>query len=418
MITETHFKIRFKTPNKYFLVAKSKTVYKNKARGGVAVYQKEDSMFNVDVISTDFNDLIVFAIRDSDSKFAAVYLPPIDSKYYSKDYFDAFDLICDKFVGSTQFYAFGDFNSRIGSITSQNFEYIQNPDTEVNGHGKIFLDIINKYNLTIVNGCINDNFTCDSAFTYYKANKRSQIDFTVCNTMDYLRKFQIIEKSTVSDHCPVVFSFDVNIRPSLSIVRECCRYSLSDDHLDINKRLPTPINMKQVDATKLVIELEKLTAGLNRQFNSLNVHDFADQISAGIYDACKTSQSKEKISLPTPNPNCTSKNIRAICAAHFYLYQFKINNSSPTEEINDAAKTWWDYNCLVQDMERKEYNTNVNKKWVHCKKNDPRQMWKMVDWKGQSQQLPSAGLDSASVNTYFKSIFQSEKTYHEAALGA
>ena len=83
----------------------------------------------------------------------------------------------------------------------------------------------------------------------------------------------------------------------------------------------------------------------------MNVHDFADQISAGIYDACKTSQSKEKISLPKPNPNCTSKNIRAICAAHFYLYQFKINNNSPTEEINDAAKTWWDYNCLVQDME-------------------------------------------------------------------
>ena len=30
VITETHFKVRFKTPQKYFLVAKSKTVYKTK----------------------------------------------------------------------------------------------------------------------------------------------------------------------------------------------------------------------------------------------------------------------------------------------------------------------------------------------------------------------------------------------------
>ena len=47
ILTETHFKIRHKTPVKYFLVAKSKTVYKNKARGGVAVYVKEHSNFNI-----------------------------------------------------------------------------------------------------------------------------------------------------------------------------------------------------------------------------------------------------------------------------------------------------------------------------------------------------------------------------------
>ena len=50
VLTETHFKIRHKTPQKYFLVAKSKTEYKNKARGGVAVYAKENSPFNIDVI--------------------------------------------------------------------------------------------------------------------------------------------------------------------------------------------------------------------------------------------------------------------------------------------------------------------------------------------------------------------------------
>ena len=92
IITETHFKIRFKTPQKYFFVAKSNTEYKNKARGGVAIYQRLNCNLNLDVISNDFNDLIVFTIRNSDFIFAAVYLPPIDSSYFSKDYFQTLDL--------------------------------------------------------------------------------------------------------------------------------------------------------------------------------------------------------------------------------------------------------------------------------------------------------------------------------------
>ena len=362
------------------------------------------------MISTDFNDLIVFNIRDSDTTFAAVYLPPTDSKYYSKDYFDALDLICDTFTNNTQFYAFGDFNCRIGTPVSPIVDYQPNPDTEINSHGRNLLDIIDRHNLTIVNGCIRDNLICDSAFTYFKANNRSQIDLTVCNNINKLRSFQIVEKCFISDHCPVTFSVGVNVRPPMSIVRECSRYSLSYDHLDINKRLPTPINVKRINATKLVIELEKLSVSLNQLSDFRNVDSFANHLSVGIYNACKASQKKEKVLIPAPNPNCTSKNIRAICAAHFYLYTHKISCKSPTDEINDAAKMWWDYNCLAQDMERKEYNTKVNKKWANCKKNDPRQMWKMVDWKGQSQQLPSAGLDPVSVNSYFKNIFQSEKT--------
>ena len=67
VINETHFKIRTKSPQKYFLIEKSKTIYKNKARGGVAVYLKQNSIINLDIISNDFNDLIVFNVRDSDA---------------------------------------------------------------------------------------------------------------------------------------------------------------------------------------------------------------------------------------------------------------------------------------------------------------------------------------------------------------
>ena len=79
VLTETHFKIRHKTPLNYILVSKSKTQYENRARGGVAVYVKHDSMFNIDIVSADFDDIVVFNIRGTNCIFAAAYLPPIES---------------------------------------------------------------------------------------------------------------------------------------------------------------------------------------------------------------------------------------------------------------------------------------------------------------------------------------------------
>ena len=408
ILTETHFKVRHKTPKKYFLVAKSKTEYKNKARGGVAIYVKERSVFNIDILSTDFYDLVVCNIRGSDVVIAAVYLPPAESNYYSSDYFDALDLMCHTF-SNRELYVLGDFNSRIGTPTSPSLDYQPNPDIEINNHGKSLLDIINKHNLTVVNGCISEHTICNTAFTYHLENRRSQIDLALCTKIDYIQSFKVEPICPTSDHCPVTLSINVNIRPPLSMIRECCRYSLSHDHLDINKQLPPPINAKRIDVTLLTAALDALVLDL-QQLNINDVDTFSNKLAAGIYNACRTSQTKDKLQLPVPNPNCTSKNIQAICSAHFSLYNWKIKNDAPADEINNAAKQWWQYRSLAAEMEKKEYNTRVNKTWSHCRKNDSRKMWKMIDWKGKCQQLPSAELEPSSVHNYFKDIFQSVKT--------
>ena len=408
ILTETHFKIRHKSPQKYFLVAKSKTEYKNKGRGGVAIYAKEHSVFNIDILSTDFNDLIVCNIRGSDVVLAAVYLPPIESKYYSHDYFDTLDLMCHTF-SNRELYVLGDFNSRIGTPVSPSIQYQSNPDPEINTHGKSLLSIINKHNLTVINGCISNRTICDTAYTYYKENRRSQIDLALCTEIDHVQSFKIESNCSASDHCPVTLSLNVNIRPLLSTIRECCRYSLSYDHIDINKQLPSPINTRRIDAAALTNALEKLAIDL-QQINIKDVDTFSDKLAAGIYNACRTSQTKDKLRLPEPNPNCTSKNVQAICSAHFSLYNWKLKCGAPEEEINNVAKQWWEYRSLASEMEKKEYNTQINKKWSHCRKNDSRKMWKMIDWKGKCQQLPSSELEPSSVHNYFKDIFQSSKT--------
>ena len=179
----------------------------------------------------------------------------------------------------------------------------------------------------------------------------------ICNKTNNLRAFKILKTSTISDHCPVLLSIDVAIQPSLALLRECNRYSFNYEHLDVSKRLTSPINVRRINASRLMEELETLCNDLSDS-NITDIEQFADQMSTGIYNACKSSQTKRNKLLTVATPvNCTSKHIRAICDAHFFLYTFKVETNAPVQEINEIAMKWWDYKCLVVDMESKEYNT-------------------------------------------------------------
>ena len=408
IIVETHFKVRTKTPQKYLFIEKSKTSYKKTARGGVAVYLSKQSPIKIDIISTDFNDLIVFNVRDSDTTVAAVYLPPINSDYFSKDTFDALDLICHTFSSKSKFYIIGDFNARIGTPASR-FEYLPNPDSVINSHRRSLMDIINKHDLMIINGCLYDRHTYESAFTFFRSTKKSQIDLAACNDINAVNKLTILQKSPVSDHCPIILSINAAVQPSLSIIRECSRGSFNYDHADINKRLPQKINVKNIDPNKLINELQKLADNITTR-DQTDIESLSNHLTQEIYNACKSSVNKKQPLIEPPNTNCNSKNIRAISNAFFHLYNHKINSNASVDEVTIAAQQWWDYNRLAIDMEKKELNTSINKKWAHCRKNDPRKMWKMIDWKGHSQEKPSSDIDPISINRYFTNIFQSDKT--------
>ena len=406
---ETHFNIRTKTPQKYFLLAKSKTLMKKKARGGVAVYMHQNSNFKLDIVSNDFNDIIVFKINNSNSIFAAVYLPPVDSQYHSKDDFLALDLICQTFSQKANFYLLGDFNARIGSLSSNSYnQYLPNPDRIINSHGRFLIDMLGKYNLAIINGCIHDRRTFDSGFTFFRSINKSQIDIAATNDMNSVKKFQILQKLSISDHCPILLSIDVTIQPPFSLLRECCRGSFNHNHADINKHLPRMINIKRINSRKLVAELEKVATKISPLTYDTNYTTI--NLSREIYNACKLCIEKKKRLIDPPNPHCTSKHIRAISNAYFNLYLVKINSHAPVDEITTAAQNWWEYNSLALDMENKEFNTSINKKWTHCQKNDSRKMWKMIDWKGHSQKKPQDQIDPTSIKKFFTNIFQSKKT--------
>ena len=71
---------------------------------------------------------------------------------------------------------------------------------------------------------------------------------------------------------------------------------------------------------------------------------------------------------------------------------------------------------LATKHEEEEYNTRVNEKWKYCAKNDPKKMWKEIDWKGKSINRKRETLSEDTIHSYFKQIFQSPKTANKPTL--
>ena len=64
---------------------------------------------------------------------------------------------------------------------------------------------------------------------------------------------------------------------------------------------------------------------------------------------------------------------------------------------------------LAVESENKEINTHRNSAWKSAKQ-DGKKMWELIDWKGKADTKKEILIDKSEVNTYFKHIFQSEKT--------
>ena len=103
MINETHFNIRSKCPLGFYLVGRSNKINSIAGKGihGVAVFKNDTRNFQLDVVTTDVTDSVLFRVRDSDMIFAAMYIPPSNSQYYSVDYLHNLRLITNFFHDAT-----------------------------------------------------------------------------------------------------------------------------------------------------------------------------------------------------------------------------------------------------------------------------------------------------------------------------
>ena len=145
-----------------------------------------------------------------------------------------------------------------------------------------------------------------------------------------------------------------------------------------------------------------------------------NKLTNNVYKACVQSYEKNRtIEINVSDiPNyatCSSSNFRAIAEANFECFQMHLTAAQDSEKIEFYREKWIRYEEITVRKENEEYNTKVNRKWVKCKK-EPKELWSMVDWKGNVREDSRNELSYHEIYQFFDSIFQSKKTVNAPVL--
>ena len=277
----------------------------------------------IDIISIDFRDCVIFEIRNTDIVIAAMYIPPRNSELFDDIYFKNLELLCQHF-NNRHLVTTGDLNTRVGVIgdASAQSTYLVNPDVNVNLNGKNLREMCAaNSNFLILNGFADENKKCDWKFTFYRGGLRSQVDFTLSNRFVDVNAFITMDKYINSDHCPIMFSCSTRIQPSLSKVKESSEGIFSYTRYDVNRRIKSPIAWNRLNIVNATAALERLTHQLKTDGDIEDVDILGAQIDNGIYDVCKENCDKRIIEVPDAfHLNCNSTHFKAIAAINLFTY--------------------------------------------------------------------------------------------------
>ena len=172
---------------------------------------------------------------------------------------------------------------------------------------------------------------------------------------------------------------------SLTVLEKCSAGNFNYDCHDRSTLLKPKIRLNDVDCSPLMVNefnrlAQSITDGL-RDENS--VDDIAQMINSDIYSICKkfSSKRKRRITIPDSKANCSSKNFLAIAEANLNMYSRCIENTASDETAMNYLMTWRENIAYANVCEQKEYNTKRNFAMKHVAKDNPRKMWKVIDYK-------------------------------------
>ena len=258
-IIETHFGKRIKCPEEFYYITRSKSLISKKPRGGVAIFKRKESLLRVDSINTDFRDCVIVYFKDCDVVLAVIYIPPSNSIYYDDIYFTYIRLLFSRFRNS-KLLIVGDLNCRYGNIKYKDpkISHLMNPDIIINENGRKLRKLIEENeDIILVNGLVCNGRIFVSHFTFFRCEFKSQVDILLVNNISVINSFNILNRNTLSDHCPLHISYCLEKRPSLDLINDCTKGVFNYDHFDVNKRVKIPIRWRNVDVVETIKELDE-----------------------------------------------------------------------------------------------------------------------------------------------------------------
>ena len=363
----------------------------NPSRGGLAMYIKNEIAHLVKDVNK--NECFVSFKIDTipDHELIGVYIPPIDSEYYHDRYFaDLNNKLLENTRADIKTLIGGDFNSRPGDLNKMeldNYTFSENVDRTTNAHGTLFTDMCRNGNVTPLNHLQHGNKNFPGKHTFYRGNRKSQIDFVITNRkgLDIIEELKFIENDWhISDHIP--------ISTKISIPHTVDLKTLHKRSCDINA-LPQSCQSKITELKKYDVDITICTTILQTQREELtklmeeNIIDPAkscDILTENLQNCLFKAVKESKIRKFNRRTNETTHSLNNANAA-FQNYSNAIENNLPTHTQEQLAYTYETARNKITPEMLKCHHDDWKKK---IEKSDDKEIWKKIDWNGKLKKQP------------------------------
>ena len=405
---ETNFLKRYKCPDNFTLIARSKNV-SNVRRGGVAVYMKDHQDLEFTVYHDVCPDAVVFSIRGTRLLIVAPYVTPYNSKYRTTGVFSILSVILSRFK-NYEICMIGDLNARCGTPVLRDTVYETNPDSTVNDYGKKLINLCNENDLVIINGLKKHHGNFDTKFTFHRGNAKSQNDWCVSNCSESIDSFSILPKLLESDHSPLSVKLSTKRFMTLELLESMSAANLSYEMYE-KMRVKPKICIDNMDTTDLAQKFNSIAHSLQNMMDSgqATVDVISNALNSKIYNAC-AQKSNRLVRIPEQKEHLTSYNFRAIADANLHMYNISLHRLDPAENSMQFFDAWVANHEYALLKEKTEYNEKVNPSWKKIAKDDPKKLWKKINYKDENnKKRKSEKIDEKTIQKYFKGIFQAPK---------
>ena len=314
------------------------TAYRNSERymnhGGICLYMKNSLVRFVSSVRFDGDDAIWLNFSfQPDITFGAFYIPPEDSSYYKPQLLAKLQSKLKTEVETC--IIFGDFNAKIDClsdlvVSKTSFRYPDQFQQRNNSHGAILKSICIDNDLLVANNLVTSTAKFDNGATYkYKGEWISQIDLSLISTelVNNIEQFNVNRESLPSDHAII----EVNLRIDTDMENIASRASQLEYYYVPQKR----------DDRKPI------------PYSSINQEEFIKQVSQMI-----------------PNIEEISTNMLDSTTA-------KIIDNFYSASCNSVIKKPPTWETVLPRWERL------------LEKNDPKYIWRAINWKGNLDQKKS-----------------------------
>ena len=312
--------------------------------------------------------------------FIGCYIQPENSNYFDPDMFSELGsfLITLREKKLIPFMG-GDLNCRFGDLNML-FEdklYTGNVDASSNKHGRTYgRDICTMGGIFPLNHLTHRGNVFEGDFTYFKGEKKSQIDFVfTCNEgLKIVKSFSIIKDNWhLSDHRPVSVEISaarmVNSAFVLRRAKEL-NYEYQPNRPSIVRHLGSyDLNLF---SNYLLENDNTIQADVLQEIQKNNISGAIAKFDIHLHEAHRVSKKKKRAADEVSKVHMEKAN------SEFDNYKLSLIGQSADDPEAAYRKYQAARNCITSDMYSKEH-----RKWKNLLKNDnPKALWQHIDWKG------------------------------------